>query len=358
MPEPRRVLLTATEDNIRYAVDVLRGGGLVAFPTETVYGLGADALDPVAVLKIFEAKHRPTFDPLILHAQDAERAFELCSEVPELARTLARRFWPGPLTLVLPKTARVPDVATSGLPTVAVRVPSHPVARALITGLGRPIAAPSANVFGYTSPTTARAVMDDLGERVDVVLDAGACPIGVESTVLRIEGRRARLLRPGGVTLEELRRLVDVETAPEPSGASPESPGQLESHYAPWTPLYFYEQGAAGLADGASRIAREALGSGRARPRIGAIVFGRHAGSEEAYDAVENLSVAGDAREAATRLFEVMRKLDKMNLDVLLAAAVPEEGIGAAINDRLRRASRRGTPPSEGPIATSSERGR
>lgn len=350
MPEQRKVLLSATDENVRYAVDVLRAGGLVAFPTETVYGLGADALDAAAVLKIFEAKHRPTFDPLILHAESAARAFEVCSEVPDLARTLAERFWPGPLTLVLPKTSNVPDVATSGLPTVAVRVPSHPVAQALLQGLGRPIAAPSANVFGYTSPTTARAVMDDLGQRVDVVLDDGPCPIGVESTVLRIEGKRAFLLRPGGVTLEELGRYVAVETVASVRPAAPESPGQLDAHYAPWTPLYFYEEGASGLDAAAASIVREARASGRARPRLGAIFFGRRSGSEELYDAVENLSASGDLREAATRLFEVVRKLDKMNLDVLVAAAVPEEGIGSAINDRLRRASRRGAPPSEGPI--------
>lgn len=251
---------------------------------------------------------------------------------------------------MLPKTSSVPDVATSGLPTVAVRVPSHPVAQALLQGLGRPIAAPSANVFGYTSPTTARAVMDDLGQRVDVVLDDGPCPIGVESTVLRIEGNRAFLLRPGGVTLEELGRYVAVETVASVRPAAPESPGQLDAHYAPWTPLYFYEEGASGLDAAAASIVPEARASGRARPRLGAIFFGRRSGSEELYDAVENLSASGDLREAATRLFEVVRKLDKMNLDVLVAAAVPEEGIGSAINDRLRRASRRGAPPSEGPI--------
>lgn len=353
MPEPPKGLLAATAANIRHAVDILRGGGLVAFPTETVYGLGADALDPAAVLKIFEAKHRPTFDPLIVHAQDAERAFEICSEVPDLARTLARHFWPGPLTLVLPKTPRVPDIATSGLSTVAVRVPSHPVAQALLAGLGRPIAAPSANVFGYTSPTTARAVLDDLGDRVDVVLDAGACPIGVESTVLRIEGRRAWLLRPGAVTLEQLSVHTAVESAREDPTAVPDSPGRLETHYAPWTPLYFYDEDTPGLTAAASAIVRAARDTGRARPRIGAIVFGRSLENQELYDAVENLSASGDTREAATRLFEAMRKLDRMNLDVLVAEAVPSEGIGAAINDRLRRASRRGTPPSEGPIALS-----
>ncbi|MCG3175534.1 MAG: Threonylcarbamoyl-AMP synthase [Candidatus Omnitrophica bacterium] len=348
MPDPRKGPLPVTAETVRRAAQALKEGRLVAFPTETVYGLGASALDPSAVVRIFEAKRRPAFDPLIVHTSDAPSAFDLCSSVPPVARQLAERYWPGPLTLVLPKTAVVPDVVTSGLPTVAVRVPAHPVALELIRAFGGPVAAPSANLFGYTSPTHAQAVLDDLGDRVDLVLDGGACSVGIESTVLLVEGQKGVLLRPGGIPVEELREFLPVEKASS-TPLAPRSPGQLESHYAPWTTLLLCEGGNAGVYRAASALALSAAEEGRPRPRLGALLFGPQPSDiDDVLDAAENLSETGDLRSAATRLFAAIRALDKMNLDLLLASTVPDTGIGGAINDRLIRASRRPSVPAAG----------
>lgn len=334
-----KVVDASLPENIQKAVDVLRGGGVVAFPTETVYGLGADAMNEKAVCRIFETKKRPTFDPLIVHVASLEQALSLWTGVPVLAESLARRFWPGPLTLVLPKAASVLDLVTAGLSTVAVRMPRHDAALALIKALGRPIAAPSANLFGHTSPTSAAHVIEGLGDAVDLILDGGPCLVGVESTVLKIEGGAGMLLRPGAVSAEDLRSILPVEVVyTKPVSGSVESPGQIESHYAPWTrfallPKKFKEFS---VEFEAMRKEWEALKG--LPPRVGLLSFGKPV-EEANLESVQTLSASGDLVEAAMNLFQAMHKLDKMNLDFILAEPVPEKGIGQAIMDRLRRAS-------------------
>ncbi|MFN3928329.1 MAG: L-threonylcarbamoyladenylate synthase, partial [Thermoflexus sp.] len=219
---------------IARAAEILRAGGLVAFPTETVYGLGADGLNPLALTRLFEAKGRPATDPVILHIADLEALPRLAREIPSAAWTLARRFWPGPLTMVLPKQAIVPDLVTAGLPTVAIRMPAHPVALALIRAAGTPIAAPSANRFGHTSPTTAQHVLEDLGSRIELILDAGPTPIGVESTVIDLTQPVPTILRPGGLPREALEAVVGPVAVFDRSVAGPApAPGMLPKHYAP-----------------------------------------------------------------------------------------------------------------------------
>lgn len=314
--------LAATE--IARAAALLRGGDLVAFPTETVYGLGADATNGRAVAAIFEAKDRPHFNPLICHYTDAEAAF--ADVLPDArAALLARTFWPGPLSLVLPRRAacRVDLLAGAGLDTLAVRVPAHPVALALIAAAGLPIAAPSANRSGQVSPTTADHVLDGLGGRIAAVLDGGACAVGLESTVLDLTGAQAVLLRPGGVPAEAIEAAIGrVGRAPPVAEATGglRSPGMMLSHYAPDLPLRL----------GAAEAARDEalLAFGPAPPGAG-LVF--------------NLSAVGDLGEAAARLFAGLRHLDaegkRRGLRGIAAMPVPGHGLGAAINDRLERAA-------------------
>ena len=212
-------------------------GGVVAFPTETVYGLGANAFDRAAVQRVFEIKNRPRFDPLIVHVADARQVRDLVRDFPAEARMLARRFWPGPLTLVLPKIDRLPDLVTAGLPTVAIRIPNHALALALLEEVGSPVAAPSANPFGMLSPTTAEHVRDQLGDQVDVILDGGPCAVGVESTIVSFCGARPTLLRPGGIAAEDLEAVLGPLVCPSPHEPVPLAPGRLPRHYAPRTPL-------------------------------------------------------------------------------------------------------------------------
>ncbi len=310
---------------IAHAAEVLRGGGLVGMPTETVYGLAADATNPAAVARVFEAKARPSFDPLIVHTADADAALALAADVPVLARDLAAAFWPGPLTLVLPKAPRIGDLVTSGLATVALRVPAHEVARQLIAAAGVPVAAPSANRFGRVSPTTAQHVIDELGDAVDLVLDGGPCTTGVESTVVTLQDDQVHVLRLGGTTLEALGEVVGPQRVVSGVGdaARPASPGMLEKHYAPKTPLRVV------AADGALS----------ADPRAGLLCL-REPEDPRGWGAVEVLSLRGDLREAAANLFAAMRRLDASGVTHIVARAVPEQGLGRAINDRLRRASR------------------
>ena len=332
-----KILNANDPKNIETAALILRAGGLVAFPTETVYGLGADALNEKAVLRIFEAKKRPSFDPLIVHVVSPEQAYPLWSEVPDVAKKLMKKFWPGPLTLVLPKSDVVPDVVTSGLPTVAVRMPKNDAALALIRALGKPIAAPSANIFGYTSPTSAAHVMEDVGEKIDLVLDGGECPVGVESTVLRIEKGGAVVLRPGGVSVEEIRKIISVKRIESEAG-TPESPGQLASHYAPWTPLVLMPQPfSKGSAD-LEKCIELCRSKKQNACRPGYLAFRKKPELPWLESGVV-LSAKGDLHEAAANLFQAIRKLDKMHLDLILAEPVPEEGLGSAIMDRLRKAS-------------------
>lgn len=317
-------------DDILHAAEILRGGGLVAFATETVYGLGANALDPRAVARVFEVKGRPRFDPLIVHLHEQAAIEPLVADFPPAARALAERFWPGPLTLVLPKTARVPDLVTAGLPTVALRVPDHPLALELLRAAGVPVAAPSANLFGSVSPTRAGHVAEQLGDRIDYILDGGPCRVGVESTVLSLAGEHPVLLRPGGVTREELEAAIGpvcVAASDAAEGEAAASPGMLSRHYAPRTPLIMCDP---------HELPRMVDGGGTAR--VGLLAF-RQPDSTAGFAAVEVLSPGGDLREAAAEFFAALRRLDAQGLDRIVAERFPNTGLGVALNDRLRRAS-------------------
>lgn len=324
------------------AAEALGAGALVGIPTETVYGLGADALNPEAVARIFEAKGRPSFDPLIIHVHHGSEV-EKYTAVPEglkdLVHTLASRFWPGPLTLVLPKADIIPDIVTSGLPTVAVRVSAHSAMRGVAKALGRPIAAPSANRFGHISPTSASAVQKELGGSIEMILDAGACSEGLESTIVRPvldeKGKPSlELLREGPVTREQFRNLVKVvrrkpSCRPVSEESPADAPGQLTSHYAPRKPMLLLEPGENfapvegvkyGLLsyEGTSALAREG----------------------DWAEVVAMSPGSGRLAEAAVRLFALMRQMDENEaIDVIVAESVPESGLGRAIMDRLRRAS-------------------
>jgi L-threonylcarbamoyladenylate synthase len=304
----------------------LREGGLVAFPTETVYGLGAHALNHAAVARLFEAKGRPANDPLIVHVATFEQIHALVSRVPAEAAALASRFWPGALTLVMPRSALVPPAVTAGLPTVALRVPSHRVARALLEAAGLPIAAPSANLFSRPSPTRASHVRDDLDGRIDMIIDGGPTDVGVESTVLDLSGSVPTVLRPGAIGLEALRGVLpDVQLRGigrrlDDSTAMP-SPGLLVTHYSPRAPLTLYEGDARAVTE---RMKADAGAAAAAGQRVGILDF-----SGEADPAV-----------VAARLFAAMRELDASGVDVILARSVATpDGLGLAIQDRLRRAA-------------------
>jgi L-threonylcarbamoyladenylate synthase len=312
-----------TAQDIDRAAVTIRQGGLVAFPTETVYGLGANALDAEAVAKIFEMKGRPRFDPLIVHIASADELQALVEQVPESAMKLIRRFWPGPLSVVLPKRDCVPDIVTAGLPSVAVRCPSHDVARRLIEAAGVPIAAPSANVFGAVSPTSAQHVAEQFHDRLPNILDGGPCVVGVESTVVALLDDRPTLLRPGGVTVEEIEAVIGPLNFASDKSDQPVAPGQLPRHYSPSTPLV--------LAADPPRLPSP-------QERVGLLSFSRPA-SPAAFAATEVLSERGCLREAAANLFAAMRRLDALQLDYIIAQTVPELGLGRAIMDRLRRAA-------------------
>jgi L-threonylcarbamoyladenylate synthase len=314
---------------LREAAAVLRDGGTVAFPTETVYGLGANALDAEAVARVFEIKGRPSFDPLIVHVASIDQARQVVLEWPEQARLLAERLWPGPLTLVLPKAASIPDIVTAGLPTVAVRMPAHPVALELIAEAGIPVAAPSANRFGGISPTTADHVRAQLGASVDEIIDGGPCRVGLESTVLALAAGGPLLLRAGGTTTEEIEDVIGPVVRPGADPRRPVSPGQTARHYAPRTPLTLVED----WRDGPDA------------PRLALLVL-RPPESRERFEAIEVLSPGGDLREAAANLFAALHRLDALGLDRIVAVRVPDQGLGVAINDRLRRAAHEeGTEP-------------
>jgi len=309
---------------IHQAAEIIKKGGLVAFPTETVYGLGADAFNPIAVARVFEVKQRPHFDPLIVHVSDLADLKKLVIKIPSHAKKLIKRFWPGPLTIVLTKREEVPDIVNAGLPTVAIRMPNHPMALRFIELADCPIAAPSANPFGYLSPTTAEHVRDQLGDQIDFVLDGGPCEVGVESTIISFSESKPRLLRPGGVPLEEIESIIGrVEIAPIEEGR-PSAPGMLPRHYAPRTPI---------LLDWDEK-SFDSFGD----MKIGLLAFREPKKSKKKFHSIEVLSKKGDFREAAANLFAAIRRLDTFNLDLILAETVPEAGLGRAINDRLRRA--------------------
>ncbi|MGD9738903.1 MAG: L-threonylcarbamoyladenylate synthase [Bauldia sp.] len=304
---------------IEAAIAVLGSGGLVAMPTETVYGLAADATLPRAIAGIFAAKGRPRFNPLIVHVPTIGRAQDL-AEFDDTALRLAVAFWPGPLTLVLPQRRGngIADLATAGLPTIAIRVPAHPVARELLTAYDRPLAAPSANRSGHVSPTTAAHVAADLGDALAVILDAGPTAVGVESTIVGFEHGAAVLLRPGGVGRAAIEEVLGVRVGEPANDGRVAAPGMLASHYAPSVPLRL---------DAASVGTDESL-----------IAFGALPDWATAATAIRNLSETGDLAEAATRLFSALRDLEALGRPIA-AMPVPHVGLGEAINDRLRRAA-------------------
>lgn len=314
-------LVKANSESIQQAAKIIKCGGLVAFPTETVYGLGADGLNPIAVAKIFEVKKRPSFNPLILHISDKDSLEKFSPIKNEKIDLLIEKFWPGPLTLVLPKSDIVPDIVTSGNPTVAVRMPNHSVALQLIEASGTPIAAPSANKFGYLSPTEAKHVEKYLGDKVDMILDGGKSPIGVESTIIQFHENEFYLLRPGGLSKEEIENEIGKIKTGKIDINKPTAPGQLPFHYSPQTPLKFFN--------------KKFLDKDK---KIGALFFKENK-IDFKFAEVKLLSVTGNLREAAANLFSHLHELEKSNLDLILVEPVEEKGLGRAIMDRLRKAS-------------------
>lgn len=320
----RRIMAEIGRD-IEQAARLLRQGELVAIPTETVYGLAGNALDPLSIAKIFETKNRPSFDPLIMHCASWDVALQhVQGEIPQAAKALADAFWPGPLTLLLPKAAHVPDLLSSGLPRLAVRVPRHALTQQLLHLLDFPLAAPSANPFGYISPTRASHVQDQLGDKISYILDGGPCEVGVESTIIGFEEGRVVLHRPGGISIEDIERVVGPVVLQAHASSNPQAPGMLASHYAPRKKVYLgnIENLLQQLgAENAAILAWNAENPGLPAPRFFA------------------LSKSGDLREAASRLFEGLRYLDNSDASFILAEPVPHQGLGLAINDRLKRAS-------------------
>jgi L-threonylcarbamoyladenylate synthase len=319
---PAKIADASDVGAINEAAEIIRGGGLVAFPTETVYGLGADAGNALAVARIFAVKARPRIDPIIVHVADRESARRY-GKFPESAQMIMERFWPGPLTLVVDRSSSVPPIVTAGLETVAIRVPAHPAALALIREAGCGIAAPSANPFGYVSPTEARHVTEQLGDAVDLILDGGPCKIGLESTILSLVGPRPCVLRTGGTAIEELESMLgrlDVLTG---APRRPQAPGQLKRHYATKTRLEIAEERTEGL---------------KPHEKVGLLCLVPPENSRK-YAVVEALSPSGNLQEAAANLFRALRRLDTLSLDRIIARPLQEEGLGVAIMDRLRRCS-------------------
>ncbi|MDO9534147.1 MAG: L-threonylcarbamoyladenylate synthase [Bacillota bacterium] len=328
------------EEALQLAAGILKKGKIVAFPTETVYGLGADALNPEAVSQIYDIKMRPADNPLIVHVTGLDQLAELVLEIPSEASILAGYFWPGPLTIVLPKKELVPDITTAGLSSVAVRVPSHPLALKLIGAAGLPVAAPSANLSGRPSPTTAEHVLEDLAGRIEAVLDGGPSSVGVESTVISLVSKLPALLRPGGVTLEMLenvlgKKILDLTNSGKEIRGIPPAPGMKYRHYAPKAPLY--------LVEGDEAFQRQQLVS----LSEGLIMQGRKVGmlvceeSKELFSA-QVVKVMGSRREpqvAAERLFSALREMDKLEVDAIVAEGFDEKGMGRAVINRLRKAA-------------------
>jgi L-threonylcarbamoyladenylate synthase len=330
------------KEKVQTAAEIIKKGGLVAFPTETVYGLGADALNPTAVLSLFEAKKRPLDNPPIIHVENADNVHRLTKHVPRKAELLMKHFWPGPLTLVLERSEAVPDVTVAGLDTVAVRMPKHEVALALIRKSGVPIAAPSANLAGKPSPTTAQHVLDDLNGRIDAVLDGGATQVGVESTVLDLSVCPPMVLRPGGTTFEALREVLgEVELHPfvaaekQMAIGETRSPGMKHKHYAPKAKLILVE----GNVPAVVKKIREMAGDyGRKGCRVGVLATDETAAKYDA-DAVKSLGSRFNLDAVAQNLFRLLREFDAEEVDVIVAEGVPAEGLGLAVMNRLRKAS-------------------
>lgn len=303
---------------------MLQQDELVAMPTETVYGLAGNALSVIAVAKIFAVKNRPSFDPLIVHTSSMERLKDFAKAMPASAQILAEAFMPGSLTLLLPKQSIIPDIVTAGSPLVALRIPDHPLTLELLSKLDFPLAAPSANPFGYISPTTARHVEQQLGDKIPYILDGGPCCVGLESTIVGFENQEVIIYRKGGIAVEAIEKLVEKVIVKAHSTSNPQAPGMLKSHYAPRVPLVLGN-------------IEELLGRHQDK-KIGIISFQKkRANIPENQQII--LSPSGNFTEAARNLFAGMRYLDSLDLDIILAELVPEQDLGRAINDRLRRAA-------------------
>lgn len=322
------------------AADIIRQGGIVAFPTETVYGLGANAMDAAAVARIFAAKGRPSDNPLIVHVADREQLAGVVGELPPIVERLMAKFWPGPLTLVLPKRPVIPEAVTCGLSTVGVRMPNHPVALALIRAAGVPLAAPSANKSGRPSPTAAEHVLEDLAGRIPLVLDGGETGLGLESTVLDMTVDPPVLLRPGGVTLEQICAVIGpVEVAPAvhggEAGEAPRSPGMKYTHYAPKAQVLLVEGPVLHMQDKIRDLTREFQEEGK---RVGIMCSAESRGVYQS-EVVLEYGTREDLAGVASDLFSTLRAFDRHKVDVILAEGVPATGIGLAIMNRLRRAA-------------------
>lgn len=309
-----------TGTDIKKATFLLRGGKCVAIPTETVYGLAANAFDSAAVASIFEIKNRPFFDPLIVHIGNADQISKLAVSFPEKAKSLTEKFWPGPLTIILPKSDSVPDIVCAGLPSVGIRMPDHKLTLDLLNSLEFPLAAPSANPFGYISPTIAQHVVDQLGNKIEYILDGGPCRVGLESTIVSFVSEKPTVLRFGGIDLEDIEAVIGKVIVEHKNSEAPAAPGMLSSHYAPLKKLLF------GRLDD--------LISQNTGLNYGVLALSDLKGQKGII-----LSESGNLKEAAQNLFAAMRLMDNSSYDLILTEEMPDHGLGRAINDRLSRAS-------------------
>ncbi|GHN01498.1 threonylcarbamoyl-AMP synthase [Cytophagales bacterium WSM2-2] len=305
------------------AKKLLEEGKLVAVPTETVYGLAGNALNSASVIKIFEAKNRPYFDPLIVHVPDTGAVKNYADEIPSDATLLMKEFWPGPLTLLLNKKNNIPDLVTSGLDRVGIRIPNHPITNELLKSLDFPLAAPSANPFGYVSPTRPEHVNEQLGDKIDYILDGGECKVGIESTIVGFENNKGVVYRVGGLSVEKIELIIGNVKVQTHSSSNPQAPGQLINHYAPLKQL---------KVGNIKKMLTEYTG------RIGVLSFQTRYSSPQIIEQII-LSTEGNLEEAAQKLFSALRQLDKSSAEIILTEEAPEFGLGRAINDRLRRAS-------------------
>ena len=319
--------MSAIGKDINKAKQLLEQGELVGIPTETVYGLAGNALNANAVTRIFDVKQRPEFDPLIIHVSSFKKVDNYAKNIPDSARELVRVFWPGPLTLLLEKKRVVPDVVTAGLSRVGIRCPDHPLTHALLDSLDFPLAAPSANPFGYVSPTTPEHVNDQLGSKIPYILDGGPCRVGIESTIIGFDKGRGVVYRSGGISVADIERVIGEVENQLNNSSNPKTPGQLLSHYAPEKKI---------IVGNVETLIKESQGK-----RIGVLTFSKNYQCPYQYV----LSASGNMEEAARNFFSALRALDKLPIDVILTEFVPETGLGKAINDRLRRASYKSKDP-------------
>lgn len=317
--------MSTIESSIDPAKFLLEKGEVVAIPTETVYGLAANAYNSAAIEKIFEIKRRPHYDPLIVHTSSLQKVENFVTALPDQAYLLGETFWPGPLTMLLPKQSIIPDIVTSGLPRVGVRIPRHPLTLSLLETLSFPLAAPSANPFGYISPTTSAHVAAQLGDKIPFILDGGSCKVGLESTIVGWEEGEPIVYRPGGIPIEALNEVLGIDIKVKPSTDQPQAPGMLSSHYAPLKPLFVCHD-------------LPALIKKNAHKKVGLLTFSKLY-PDIAPELQIILSEKGDLQEAAQRLFASLRQLDAMECDIILAEFLPDKHLGHSINERLVRAA-------------------